>query len=444
MQWELAESPTNGTKQSGPRTPAPADKADAHPLSEVFALQRAAGNRAVSTLLSRSVDEPTVRGVAESASAPLPQRDRLQLSLGVSLDDVRVDLGSPAARTALAGERAVAATVGSRILFDTATPTLRTVAHETAHVAQQRSAGKTVSAVHAESEAHEAAQAVEAGKSVRLAHSVPTGRPQFLTWANGVTAPTISHDHGFLDDGSGNLDLSRMREPGVSDYASLVAWRAKLAVAQNVMPDLVDGTRAYEHFLDGNGADYTVEYDRFLAFDGAGRTILANAIRDVSQGARTLDNEWLAAHGESPVPNHAFTMASDAIPVGGGNADYPYPTTENWQKAIGAHMMWLSADVEVTVDDAAGTRSMSIELTLHMEDRYNFNPGAADIATGAPDAANGRFELTGLGHEFMQYGTASRLVMLPAEALFTPGGASGEDVMAPVRPPGPPARDDRE
>ncbi len=46
-------------------------------------------------------------------------------------------------------------------------------------------------------------------------------------------------------------------------------------------------------------------------------------------------------------------------------------------------------------------------MTIHAEDRYNFNPGAADIATGAPDSANGRFEITGLGHEFLSTGTYS-------------------------------------
>ena len=31
--------------------------------------------------------------------------------------------------------------------------------------------------------------------------------------------------------------------------------------------------------------------------------------------------------------------------------------------------------------------------TIHAEDRYNFNPGAKDIATGTPDSENGIFEI---------------------------------------------------
>lgn len=83
-----------------------------------------------------------------------------------------------------------------------------------------------------------------------------------------------------------------------------------------------------------------------------------------------------------------------------------YPVTENWQKAIGGHTIWGSADVSVICDDKKTYFIMA--LTLHAEDRYNFNPGAADLATGIPDSANGRFELTGLAHQFTQYGEARR------------------------------------
>lgn len=46
------------------------------------------------------------------------------------------------------------------------------------------------------------------------------------------------------------------------------------------------------------------------------------------------------------------------------------------------------------------------EITVHMEDRYNFNPGAADVATGILDETNDRFEIAGLAH----YGTLKRHV----------------------------------
>ncbi len=46
-------------------------------------------------------------------------------------------------------------------------------------------------------------------------------------------------------------------------------------------------------------------------------------------------------------------------------------------------------------------RVFTVQLTVHMEDVYNLNPGMADIVTGAADADNGALEECGLGHEYM-------------------------------------------
>ncbi len=240
------------------------------------------------------------------------------------------------------------------------------------------------------------------------------------TWRDGTDAPPIKHDHGFLDDGKGNLDLSKVRKPTAGDYAELAKWRSKLYAAQMLFPGLADATRAYEHFLDGNGAPLTVNYEAFVSGDASGTQILQSAIEDIKDGARSKDNDWLAAHPGTP-GDHSFDIASDPIPAGVPGSRYPYPATENWQKAIGAHVCWISAHVAVHVDNATGMRTLTITMTLHMEDRYNFNPGMKDIATGTPDDANGIFELTGLGHEFMQYGAVTRSVTL-TEKLNTPSG----------------------
>jgi len=77
--------------------------------------------------------------------------------------------------------------------------------------------------------------------------------------------------------------------------------------------------------------------------------------------------------------------------------------------------VWLEADVNVTAD-GQGTRSFAITMKLHAQDRYNFNPGALDIGSGTPDAVNGRFEVTGLGKEFMDYGTLTRKLSITTSA----------------------------
>ena len=80
------------------------------------------------------------------------------------------------------------------------------------------------------------------------------------------------------------------------------------------------------------------------------------------------------------------------------------PSTEDWQKTIGAHWLWGSADVENCLD------KFTMTITLHEKDRYNFNRGAADIATGLPDNANGRFTVLGWAKSFITNGKVVKKV----------------------------------
>jgi hypothetical protein len=56
--------------------------------------------------------------------------------------------------------------------------------------------------------------------------------------------PDIHHDHGFLDDGHGNIDNSKRRPPTWEDYKLLAWWTLKLDGAQTLRPDLDDATLA--------------------------------------------------------------------------------------------------------------------------------------------------------------------------------------------------------
>jgi hypothetical protein len=295
------------------------------------------------------------------------------------------------------------------------------------------------------------------------------------------TRPPITHDNGFLALGR--------RAPTAGDYAKLALWKAKLEAGEALRPDLTDGLGAYRHFLEGEGKPRTFSYERYVQNDTSGRTTLRNAILNIQWGVIQL---WKASHKKS------FSLTGTAIPCG-SSAFYPYPATENWQKAIGGHQIWLSGDVTVVggdtpdpADSKAGTHSygsfsvtvaadgaikvrpgdwlskysqalhngdvtriseyarmsggklvaidnpdlilagetlyhlpthayhqaaagsheprFSLALTLHAEDRYNFNPNQHDIATGTPDADNGIFEMTGLAHQYDHFATLSRSV----------------------------------
>ncbi len=237
--------------------------------------------------------------------------------------------------------------------------------------------------------------------------STPVGKPggDFigLEVVSEATRPNIVHDHGFLDDGKGNIDESKRQAPTLGDRVTKAKWEAKLNGARVLRPDLEDALDAYDHFLNDNGEELTFDYNKYVLDDRSGARTLESAI----------DDARAAAIGQSDVDGavtETFTMQSKGVTAGGRNGRFPYPGTENWQKAIGGHVIWLEVQVEVTVDAKAKKRSFELSFTLHAEDRYNFNPGAKDIATGTPDAENGRFEVTGLGHEFMNVSTITRVI----------------------------------
>jgi hypothetical protein len=82
----------------------------------------------------------------------------------------------------------------------------------------------------------------------------------------------------------------------------------------------------------------------------------------------------------------------------GGLVRVPNGDSENWQKTIGAHNIWGSAFIEVI----NGIFTMTI--TIHEVDRYNFNKGMFDIASGEPDDENGRFAVLGWAKSFITKG----------------------------------------
>lgn len=430
----------------------------------------------------------TAAAGTSGAPGPLPHLDTIQRSFGQH--DIRgiqahTDDAAAAASRALGAE---AYATGSHVAFAGA-PSLHTAAHEAAHVVQQRGGVHLRSGVgqpgdRYEQHADQVADAIVRGESSEAlldqfpgagggaAHprgAAPSGAIQhrrdivqfdlrgtvdeqrnargvdtpaggtggqhgtFQDQGPDAHGPEIYHDHGFLDDGNGNIDETRRRDPTWADRLERAKWIAKLEAAELLRPDLVDGTAAYRHFLFGNGAERDVHYGRFLANDSSGQTVLASAMEDTRQAAIRRHDQDLA--GATPSEGtRTYQIRTGALSVTAGDARYPYPATENWQKALGAHTIWIEAAVTVTVTrlrDAGSepppggvpapgegsstdagpptfSRHFHLEMTIHAEDMYNFNPGAADIATGTPDSANGRFEITGLGHEYLNRGTFSQ------------------------------------
>lgn len=239
------------------------------------------------------------------------------------------------------------------------------------------------------------------------------------------TRPNIHHDNGFLQNPNNPNDSTPLPTVAPSqadreyydDQLSQVRWAQRIDGFNIPFTDkdetarrLDDGIEAYRHFLEGNGADRQFSYDKFVSEDKSGQTILNNAIADTQRGAEDLYNQMIAKDPSLAGKPITFNVTSGAITVGGSNS-YPYPETEDWQKAIGGHPIWNSATVTVNPPTTAGGKpTFSMNYTLHAEDRYNFNPGQADIATGVPDATRGKLEQTGLAHQYTQYSTLNRNV----------------------------------
>lgn len=222
------------------------------------------------------------------------------------------------------------------------------------------------------------------------------------TYSAGVAQrpKSIKHDDGFLSLGK--------RAPKPEDYAKLAKWKLMLEGGEALRPDLVDALAAYRHFLQGNGQSRIFSYDRYVMNDEAGKITLHNAILDIQQGAI----EYWKNNGK---PN-SYMITGTEIQCSAGSVEFPYPHTENWQKAIGAHVIWISGTVTVTMPATAIPRFKLI-MTLHAEDRYNFNPGQADIVTGIPDSDNGIFEMTGLGHQYDHFSTLVRVITWEGTSL---------------------------
>ena len=180
--------------------------------------------------------------------------------------------------------------------------------------------------------------------------------------------------------------------PTPADHLSWAKWGAQAAGAHLLRPDLDDALRVYDHYRDNSGTSITVDYEEAYREDAN----IAKAV-DTEIGNAQAAAERLAAESGSS----SFSMTGDATMVGtlGG-----YPATENWQKALGDHQLWSSADV--TIVDGVATMT----ITVHAHDRYDFNAGMSDIATGTPDDENGRFAVLGWAKPFDTAGQLTRTI----------------------------------
>ncbi|MBM7776471.1 uncharacterized protein YukE [Actinokineospora baliensis] len=190
--------------------------------------------------------------------------------------------------------------------------------------------------------------------------------------------PTIKFDEDFVYDSE---------ESGLTDHLSKARWLAQLRAAQlaGLMPD---ATKMYEHYWDNTGTPKEWDYEKAYREDSG---IRRGVDSEVTRAARAA--EELIRSGRTD-----FSM------TGAPSGAQQYPETQNWQKAVGGYQIWSHGNVKVEGN------KVTMVVTVEGQDRYNFNRGQADIATGASDNGNGRFTEIGWAKPFDTHGSMTKTV----------------------------------
>lgn len=211
-----------------------------------------------------------------------------------------------------------------------------------------------------------------------------------------TTGPPQKPDN--LPDLSENADdfvYDENESASASDVADYLQWRSLATAAENggALRGLDQAADLYRHYLDGDGETYEVDLAPAYRNDAAMTESMNNTMDDMMVAAQQHYDET----GETN-----FSLSGPAIP------HTEYPETEEWQKTLGGHLQWSSGDF--VVEDG----QISADLTVHSEDRYNFNRDQTDMATGAEDNVNGRFAELGWATSFRTEGEASFETEIPA------------------------------
>ncbi|MFC8421082.1 DNRLRE domain-containing protein [Streptomyces sp. NPDC057236] len=220
-------------------------------------------------------------------------------------------------------------------------------------------------------------------------------------WDVSYTAPPSSNGYTegaaaepFFDFGN-DFPYDPDAEAGWKDHWNWNVWDAKmhggmLGSALGFYSDgaLDDAVPLYSHYRSGTGSDEEVNYREAYYEDAAIKAAVDNEITLAQAAAEELSGSL----GDS------FDMTGQLRNIKG------YPETENWQKALGDHKIWGSATV------TRNGNEMSMSVTVHALDQYDFNAGATDIASGTPDNVNGRFATLGWAKPFLVRGTFTRNV----------------------------------
>ena len=208
----------------------------------------------------------------------------------------------------------------------------------------------------------------------------PTGHATYQIGGLDL-APTFEFDPGFTYD-----------PDAIATDADKKSWNTwgRKAWAAGLVPWLKDAAKMYKHYRDNSGTSVEIDLERAYKEDTGYKERFDN---EISIMQNFVNFSYSGGAGTS------FEIIGDLQGISNGSS-------ENWQKTIGAFYTYGYG--KVTIDPSTGTATMVIKF--YMEDMYNFNPGMVDIASGTPDAVNGRFAQLGWAKEFKTYGSMTKTV----------------------------------
>jgi len=190
-----------------------------------------------------------------SSPVPVPERERLERFFGTSFADTKVHLGEAAA---LAPHGARGAAFGNTIVFASDEPTMDTLVHELAHVAQnQRASGDTALAASrpwsmswdpAETEADDAVHAFMAGRPETRLGAHPAAAVSFDRTAGTTSRFDVRARH----PGGYAWTIDEARAVGVLKYGSQ-AWLTVRWDKATRPPNASLTVDATERFMPGLG-----------------------------------------------------------------------------------------------------------------------------------------------------------------------------------------------
>ncbi|MEU7996183.1 RHS repeat-associated core domain-containing protein [Micromonospora sp. NPDC049060] len=222
-------------------------------------------------------------------------------------------------------------------------------------------------------------------------------RPNTCSGRFCIGAPHRPVNHGPWDD---DFVYDPKAKATPADIASRAKWQAYrygciASVRAGVGPcaDWGDAPYMYDRYASGTGEPYVFDFAPAYDQDPFLREVI-----DAEIAAAQRASEQLAGKSGS----HSFQITGQSQNIRSN------PATERWQKTLGSFDIWASAEVTVTGDTVA------MRITIHAEDRWDFNKDAKDIATGISDNENGRFAELGWAKGFNSSGSMVKDVVWKA------------------------------